>query len=178
MQGTEPIDLTVVREGERMVLEDVSFPQISSDGMSFGSADFFVYPEAKTPLTVLKHSMYRSWSTVKMIWESLVGLVSGRFGMEAVSGPVGVTGAIGEAAASGFEDLVYLAVVISMNLGMFNLLPIPALDGGRIFFMLIELVRRKPIDPKFEGYVHFAGIILLFAFMAMVTFKDILKLFT
>ena len=177
MQGTNPVDLTVVRDGEKIVLKDVSFPQTVTEGIAIGEADFFVYAEAKTFVNVMKHSLYRSWSTVKMIWDSLIGLFTGRFGMEAVSGPVGVTSAIGEAASNGFSHLVYLAVVISMNLGIFNLLPIPALDGGRIFFMLIELIFRKPIDPKYEGYIHFAGIIVLFALMAFVTFKDILKLF-
>lgn len=177
MQGTEPLELVVIRNGEKTILRDVSFPQISSDGMEFGSVDFYVYAEAKTPLNILKHSIYKSWSNVKMIWESLIGLITGRFGMNAVSGPVGVTGAIGEAAASGIEPLVNLAVIISMNLGIFNLIPFPALDGGRIFFMLVELVRGKPVDPKHEGYVHFAGIVILLGFMLLVTFKDIIKLF-
>ena len=176
MQGTEPIELTVIRDGKKMTLVDVSFPKIESEGIELGSADFYVYAEAKTPLTVLKHSVYRSWSNVKMIWESLIGLITGRFGMNAVSGPVGVTGAIGEAAASGIESLLNLAVIISMNLGIFNLIPFPALDGGRIFFILVELVRGKPIDPRYEGYVHFAGIVILLGFMLLITFKDIVKL--
>ncbi len=177
MQGTAPVDLTVVRDGEKIILEDVSFPQVTSEGMQFGGVDFYVQREVKTPLNVLKHSVYRSWSTVKMIVDSLVGLVTGRFGIDSVSGPVGVTGAIGEAAASGFSDLVNLAVMISMNLGIFNLIPFPALDGGRIFFMLIELVRGRPVDPKYEGYIHFAGILILLGFMAFITLKDIIKIF-
>ncbi len=176
MQGTEPLEFKVIRDGNKITLNGVTFPKVSSDGIEFGSADFYVYAEAKTPLNILKHSAYRSWSNVKMIWESLVGLITGRFGMNAVSGPVGVTGAIGEAAASGIEPLLNLAVMISMNLGIFNLIPFPALDGGRILFMLVELVRGKPVDPKYEGYVHFAGIVILLGFMLLVTFKDIVKL--
>lgn len=129
--------------------------------------------ETRSVPNILKHSFYRSTSTVKMIWQSLFDLITGRYGFEAVSGPVGVTGAIGEAASESFSYLVYLSVVISMNLGIFNLLPFPALDGGRLMFILLEMIRRKPIKPEYEGYVHFAGIIILFSLMLLVTFKDI-----
>ena len=112
-----------------------------------------------------------------MIWESLVDLVSGKYGVEAVSGPVGVTTALGDAAKQGADSLLYLCSVIAMNLGVFNLLPLPALDGGRIFFMLIELVRGKPVDRKYECMIHFAGIVLLLGFMILITFKDIIGLF-
>lgn len=111
-----------------------------------------------------------------MIWESLYDLLTGRYGMEAVSGPVGVTEALGEAAQSGISDLVYIAVVISMNLGIMNLLPLPALDGGRLLFQLIELVRRKPINREVEGMIHFAGLVLLMVLFVVVTFKDVLTL--
>ncbi len=176
MQGTKPVKLEVIRNGERVVLDDVSFPTEEAEGITIGTVDFIVFAEVKTLLGVLRESVYRSWSTVKMIWESLAGLLTGRFGIEAVSGPVGVTGAIGEAASSGFFNLAYLTVVISMNLGIFNLIPFPALDGGRILFMLVELVRGKPIDQKYEGYVHLAGLVILFGFMIFITLKDIVKL--
>ena len=102
--------------------------------------------------------------------------MNGRYGVESVSGPVGVTKALGEAAESGVGDLVYLAVVISMNLGVMNLLPLPALDGGRLLFQIIELLRRKPVPPELEGYVHFAGMVLLMILMVVVAVKDIFTL--
>jgi regulator of sigma E protease len=111
-----------------------------------------------------------------MIWESLYDLVSGRYGMEAVSGPVGVTQAMSEAASTGIANMVYLAVVISMNLGVMNLLPLPALDGGRLVFLLVEGIRRKPVSRRVEGYIHFAGLAILMLFMVIVTFKDIIGL--
>ncbi|MBQ4601727.1 MAG: site-2 protease family protein, partial [Clostridia bacterium] len=95
-----------------------------------------------------------------------------------MSGPVGVTTTIGDAAKQGIGSLMYLAAVLAMNLGVFNLLPIPALDGGRLFFQLIELVRGRPIPPKYEGMIHFAGIVLLMGLMLAVTYKDIIKLIT
>ncbi len=175
-KGIAPIDLVVERDGERIVLEDVVFPTATESGVLFGDVDFYVYSEEKTPVSVLRHAFYRSTSTIKMIWESLYDLVRGRYGIEAVSGPVGAVQAMTEAASNGADDLIYLAVVISMNLGIVNLLPLPALDGGRILLLLIEAVRRKPVPAKVEGAIHFAGLILLLAFMAIITVKDVWSL--
>lgn len=175
-RGIDPLDITIIRGGEKITLEDVVFPTIVDNGVRYGNVDFKVNPEEKTPATVFKHAVFRSTSTIKMIWESLYDLVRGRYGVESVSGPVGVTKALGEAAESGMSDLVYLAVVISMNLGVMNLLPLPALDGGRLLFQLIEVVRRKPVRPEIEGYVHFAGMVLLMILMVVVAVKDIFTL--
>ena len=126
----------------------------------------------------MKHSYFRSLSTVKMIWDSLVDLLTGRYGMEALSGPVGVTEVIVETAQSRqTANLLYLTCVIAINLGVVNLLPIPALDGGRILFVLIEMIFRKPVPPKLEAWVHRIGIALLFGLIIVVTFSDIVKLF-
>jgi len=73
--------------------------------------------------------------------------------------------------------MLLMVVIITLNLGIMNLLPLPALDGGRLFFMLIELVRGKPINPKYEGYVHAIGIILLMGLMVFVTYNDIVRIF-
>lgn len=177
-KGIEPIEITVRRDGEEITLANVSFSTMTESGEVFGSIDFYVYRDAKTPLNVLKHAFFRSWSTIKMIPESLFDLLTGRYGMSAVSGPVGVTQAMTEAAQQSMADLVYLAVVISMNLGVMNLLPFPALDGGRLVFLVIEGIRRKPISPRIEGYVHFAGFAVLMVLMVLILAKDIIGLFT
>ena len=175
-KGVEPIDITVRRSGKTVVLPDVVFPTITESGETFGNIDFYVYSEIKTPLTVLKHGFFRSLSTIKMIWESLYDLITGRYGMNAVGGPVAVTEAMSEAASEGIADLVYLSVVISMNLGIMNLLPLPALDGGRLMFQVIEAIFRRPVPRHIEAYVHFGGIVVLMALMALITFKDIVGL--
>ena len=167
--GTEPLELTVKRNSEKIVLENVTFPTIVSGGIKYGLADFNTVEEEKTVGNVLEQTYFRSISTIKMIWQGLLDLVTGRYGFDQVSGPVGVTGAVSEAAKSGTINYLYLVVVITMNLGIFNLLPLPALDGGRLLFQIIELIRRKPVKPELEGYVHFVGIILL-------TFKDVMNL--
>ncbi len=174
--ATKPIDIMVRRDGEILVLEDVTFPTITEQGVVFGLPDFKVAIEEKNVMNILKHTRLRSASTVKMIWESIIDLIGGRYGMEAVSGPVGVATAVSDAAKTSASSFFYLVVVIAMNLGVFNLLPIPALDGGRLVFQIIELIRRKPVKPEVEGYIHFVGIALLLLLMLVVTFKDIFKL--
>ncbi len=177
-QGDKPVTLTVLREGEKTVLEGVSFPTLTEAGAVFGDTDFRVYAEEGTFGNILKHSFFRSFSTVKMIWDSLFDLIGGRYGVEAISGPVGVTQAISDAAEQkNAGNLVYLAIVIAVNLGVVNLLPLPALDGGRIVFVLIEMVFRKPVDRKIEGYIHAAGLFILLALILLITVKDVIKLF-
>ncbi len=175
--GTGPLDITVVRDGKTTVMKDVIFPTIVDSGMTLGQADFYVAKEDKNPVTVIKHSFYQSTATIRLIWDSLFDFATGRIGVDNISGPVGVTSAIGEAAKAGPYSLVYLVVMISMNLGIVNLLPLPALDGGRLIFLIIEAIRGKPIKPEYEGYVHFAGIVVLMLAMVFITYKDIMKLF-
>ncbi len=173
----KPVTMTVERGGETVVLEDVTFPTEEEDGITYGRPDFYVYAAKKTVGSVLVESWNRSVSTVKMIWMSLVGILTGRFGFEQVSGPVGVIQAVGTAASGGAASLLNFFAMISLNLGIFNLLPIPALDGGRLVFLAIEGIRRKPINPKYEGYIHFGALVILMLLMLLVTVKDVLNLF-
>lgn len=176
--GGEAVDVTVIRDGEKVVLNDVNFGEEENEGIKFGTIDFKVYRIQKNFVNVMRESFYSCGLTVKMIWESLIDLISGRYSMDAVSGPVGVTTSIGDAAKQGINSFMYLCAVIAVNLGIFNLLPIPALDGGRLFFQFVELIFRKPINQKFEGLIHFIGIVLLMMLMIIITYKDILKLIT
>ena len=174
--GTEPLELTVKRNSEKIVLENVTFPTIVSGGIKYGLADFNTAEEEKTVGNVLEQTYFRSISTIKMIWQGLLDLVTGRYGFEQVSGPVGFTGAVSEAAKSGTINYLYLVVVITMNLGIFNLLPLPALDGGRLLFLIIELVIRRPVPSKYEAYIHAIGFVALMGLILYVTFNDILRL--
>lgn len=175
--GGVPIDFTVIRDGEEILIEKVEFKRETEQGVTLGSPDFIVYSEDATFLNLMKHSFSRSVLTVKMVWDSIVDLISGKFGVEAVSGPVGTTSVIGDAASQGISNLAYIVCVITINLGIMNLLPFPALDGGRLIFLLIELVSRRKIKPEIEGYINLAGIVFLFGLMILITFKDILGLF-
>jgi regulator of sigma E protease len=175
--GYEPVDITVRRNGEKIVVEDVVFATFEDSGATFGEYDFLPYAEDVNILTLAKHSFFRSVSTIKMVLDSLWGLLTGRFGMDAVSGPVGVVGVVQEVSKQGFVSFLYIVSVLTINLGVFNLIPFPALDGGRFLFLAIEGVRGKPIDRKIEAYVNFAGLMILFALMIIVSLKDIIKLF-
>jgi len=175
--GIEPVDVTVIRAGEKIKIENVKFPTVVEDGELFGNIDFKVGTEEKNFINVLRHSVFQSVSSVNMIWQSLLDLITGRYGIDQISGPVGTTTVITEAAERGPIYLLNICALISLNLGIFNLLPLPALDGGRIVFLFVELIRRKPLKPEYEGYVHFAGIVVLMLFMLFITYKDFMKLF-
>ncbi|MBO4791369.1 MAG: site-2 protease family protein [Clostridia bacterium] len=179
-QGNKPLDLTVVRNGEKIILSGVKFPVYpteETDGVELGRYDFVLYAMRKTPGNILSQAFFRSVNTVKMVFDTLKDLITGRFGVEAFSGPVGITSAVGEAASAGFSSILYLITVISVNLGIMNLLPLPALDGGRIIMLLIEAVIRRPVNRKVEGYINTAGLVVLLGFMFFITAKDIFKLF-
>ena len=114
-----------------------------------------------------------------MVWLSLFDLVTGQYGLSDLSGPIGTMDFIASAAQEAKADLspvLMIMALITVNIGLFNLLPIPALDGGRLFFMLIEIIIRRPINPKYERWIHAAGMILLLLFMAVISFNDIWKL--
>lgn len=181
-QGYKAIDITVIRDGKEIVLKDVVFPTVKESGALFGNVDFKLYTlnsiENVTAFDYISQAAYRTGSTFKMIWDSLGGLISGRFGVSALSGPVGITEVVGEAAQTSIYSLVYLVVVISMNLGVFNLLPIPALDGGHIVFHLMDgIAGRKVVKKELEDKIHTVGILILFAFMILISIKDVFTLF-
>ena len=172
-----PVDVTVERDGQMIVLADVQFPNFTEAGHVYGDRDFYVYAVEKTPLSVAHQAFWQSANTVQMIWDSLYDLVFGEYTVEDLSGPVGVTQAISEAAEQGSYNFGFMFVFISVNLGIFNLLPLPALDGGRLLFQCVELIFRRPINRNIEGYIHFVGIMLLVLLMVFVTFQDISKIF-
>ena len=176
--GAVSIDLTVVRDGQEVFLPGVQFPSMETEGVLFGSPDFRVYGEQKNVANVLKHTLYRSFSTVKMVIDQLRDLIGGRYGLNAVSGPIGITQEVAHVAKTGFLNVLYLMTVITVNLGVFNLIPFPALDGGRFLFLLIEMLIGRPVNKNVEGYVHFIGMMLLLLLMVVVCCKDIVGIFT
>ncbi len=170
--GAEPLDITVIRNGERVKVENVIFPLTAVGGIDFDCA-----VDQKTVGAVIKHSFSQSRTAIRIIWDTLYDLITGRLGISALSGPVGTTTAIGQVAKQGSLNLLYFCGFITLNLGIVNLLPFPGLDGGRSVFVLIEMIRGKPIKPEYEGYVHFAGLILLMILMLVVTVQDFARLF-
>ena len=173
----EPLDLYVRHENGEKEHLSVAFPTVTEQGTTFGTADFKVYAVRKTFGTVVKQTFWKSTYVVEMIWESLFDVVTGRYSIDAVSGPVGTAGAITEAARSGGATLLYLTLIISMNLGIFNLLPLPPLDGGHLTYTVIEMFTRRRLPGKVTGAIDAAGAILFFGILLFITVKDILAFF-
>ena len=139
-------------------------------------------------LTKIKYTCLNTVDFVRTVRLSLQMLVNGQASMKDLSGPVGIVTTIttvgeqSENARAATENIAYLAALIAVNLGVMNLLPLPALDGGKIFFLVVNAVSRKvfgkQIPAKFENYVHYAGLILLLGLMVVITFQDVWKIFT
>ncbi|MCG8500335.1 MAG: RIP metalloprotease RseP [Firmicutes bacterium] len=168
-----PIDMIVLRDGQKVNVKLT--PQFNEK--------YNRYMLGYTAKTVkmnffglMRTAYYETALMTKMIILSFGELFTGKDGLAQVSGPVGIVGAIGGAAKAGISPLLFLAALISINLGIFNLLPIPALDGSRIMFVVIEGIRRKPINPEKEGLVHMIGLGMLLLLMVIATFNDISRI--
>lgn len=179
MVETVFFDFEVRRGNEYLSLEDVPFEYAqASDTRSAGIViDFFVNPAEKNFFSVVSDASRTFLTEARLIWITLVDLVSGSYGINDLSGPIGVVSSIGQVSALGLSSLLTMIAFITINIGIFNLLPIPALDGARFVFLLIEAIRRKPIKAEHEGMVHFIGLAALMLLMLVVTFNDIVKLF-
>ena len=177
------LDMTVRRNGEKVELTDVTFDTYEYEGKDYIVWDFQVKGYETTPLLVIKNSVLDSASIVQLVRLSLVDMCTGKYGLKDISGPIGTISAIAETTseAVSVRDKLLTALTllsyITINVGVFNLLPIPALDGGKLFFIIIAAIRRKPINQKVEGYIHAAGLALLLLFMLVVTASDIYKQF-
>lgn len=184
---TTEIDLVVKRQGETIRFDGLTVNMSESvDGKRHVVLDFYVVGQEKNLWTLIQKSFADTISTVRMVFESLIGLVTGRFGFNEMAGPVGTAQAVTQVASaglkSGFGDAVnnilYMMLIISVNLGIVNLLPLPALDGGRLVFLLIEAICRRPVPPRYERWVHAGGFALLICLMIAVTFNDIARIVT
>lgn len=128
-------------------------------------------------LSVLSYTARKTGSLFKQMIISFQALFTGRVGFDQLSGPVGIYQIVGAQSETGLANMLYLVALLSVNVGFLNLLPIPAMDGGRIFLLLIELIKRKPVKPETENLVNTVGFILLLALMLLITINDVVKLF-
>ena len=181
-------DFTVRRDGEKVTLDGVTFDiEVDKEsGIRYLKYDFKVQGIEKTAWTTVKQAAQMETSVGVMIWRSLGDILTGKYGLNELSGPIGTVEAIGDAAvddsgeriAIDWASLLMMTVIITVNVGIFNLLPFPALDGGRLVFLVFEGIFRKKVPPKFEGMVHIIGFVLLLLLMVVVAFSDIWKLFS
>ena len=186
-------DVNVIRDGKETTLKDVQFFTYFKDeaskkrGKYSVAMDFYVLPKEKNAGTVIEETFTGTLTMARSVWKSLVMLVQGRFSFNELSGPVGITKAVETVASDGMQNggfgmavlnILNIMALITINLGIVNLLPFPALDGGRFVFLLIEAIFRKPVPRKVEYIVNGVGLVLLLGFIAVVSVKDIIQLIT
>ncbi len=149
--------------------------------------DFYVNAIPQTLGSTVVESARTECSVAVTVWRTLKGIFTGRYGLNDLSGPVGTVGAIGDVVENavqqeywqdGLGSVLMLVAMLTVNVGIFNLLPVPALDGGRLLFLTWEGITRRPVPPKYEGVVHGIGFILLLLLIVIVTFNDIVRLVT
>ena len=170
------IDFTLIRDGEVMEVTVPFRTEELSDGITGMHMDFKFLGEPVNFSNTITYAWHWTFSLVKQVWYSVIDVFTGRYGLQAISGPVGTATIISQASSQGLRSFLLLVAYITINVGVFNLLPLPALDGGRILFVLIEMILRRPVPLRFEAWVHRIGIILLLGLIAIVTFSDIIKL--
>ncbi len=166
-------DLTVKRGDEEISFSDVEF-------MTVTVWDFIILGEEKNVLNVVETAFRYSLSMGRMVYLSLFDLIRGQYGLNDLAGPIGTVSVITDIAeesvvSADWTSLFMIMAMITINIGLFNLLPVPALDGGHLFFMFIELIVRKPIPQKYASWIHAAGLVLLLIFMAVISFSDLWK---
>ena len=169
-------EVTVRRDGEKLTLPAVRLEAAveGEDGRKMIGLTF-----AEQPDSIGMHLSMAARTSVnyaRLVWVSLGMLVSGQVGVDQLSGPVGVASVMATTTSYSLAAFLQLVAFISINLGVMNLLPLPALDGGRLVFLIIEGIRRKPVPPQYEGYIHAAGLMLLLALMVYVTGQDIVRI--
>ena len=189
LNKTGAFDLQIERNGEVITLRDFTMERreyTDQNGKTYTGYGLYFGAEEATLGRKLSYSWNNAMDFVRLVRLSLQMLLTGQAGVKDLSGPVGIVSTmtqVGEQAATtraAVENIAYLAALIAVNLAVMNLLPLPALDGGKIFFLIINAVSmqlfKKQIPAKYENYIHFAGLILLLALMAVITFSDVWKL--
>ena len=169
--------VTVRREGEKVTLPSVKLEATVTDANG-NKRIGITFAELPDSLGMhLSMSVRTAVNYARLVWSSMGMLVSGQVGVDQLAGPVGMAEVMADTAKYSMISFFQLVAFISINLGVMNLLPLPALDGGRLVFLIIEGIRRKPVPPKYEGYVHAAGLMLLLMLMVYVTGQDVLRIF-
>ena len=166
-------NLTVKRDSESLKFEGVEF-------MTVTVLDFVRLGEEKNVLNVLEGAFGYALSMGRMVYLSLFDLLRGQYGLNDLAGPIGTISVITDIAqesvsTTNWSQLFMIMAMITINIGLFNLLPVPALDGGHLFFLLIECIVRKPIPQKYESWIHAAGLVILLGFMAIISASDLYK---
>ncbi|MDO4486698.1 MAG: RIP metalloprotease RseP [Bacillota bacterium] len=170
-EKNKEVEVTVERDGNRIVLTPIAEFDEKEQRSKIG-----IRPATEhAPAAALENGVKNTWNMTVMMGKVLKELFTGDVSVKELSGPVGIVYAVNESAKSGVIYVIYLASLLSLNLAIMNMLPFPALDGGRLVFLLIRKVSGKRVTDEMEGKIHFVGIMLLFALMIYVTWNDIIR---
>ena len=170
------VQMVVERDGKNITL-DVTFEMQEYEGQRFINMDFWLLGEEKTVGGILKSSCSMFVSYMRMIFLSVADLLSGRYGISDLSGPVGAVSVVSTAVKTSVTSMLRIMALLTINVGLFNLFPIPALDGWRFFMLLGEGIFKKKLPAKWEYAINAAGLVLLLGLMVIVTISDVTKLF-
>ncbi|MDO4379996.1 MAG: RIP metalloprotease RseP [Clostridia bacterium] len=167
------IDFTILRDGEEKTVEKVTMATVTA-------FDFSILGVNRTFSNVVGGAFRYTATMSRMVYLSLFDMLTGKYGINDLAGPIGTVSVIADFAEQSaqtmdWSSMFLIMALITINIGLFNLLPIPALDGGRLFFMFVELIFRKKVPPKYENWIHAAGLILLLVFMAVISASDLWK---
>ncbi len=170
-------DVVLKRDGKKLTLTGLKVTYSAEEGF----CDFIVGDKKTTVLNILPGAVTQTASMTKLVWLSLIDMIRGKYGLSDLSGPIGTIGIVAETASEAvqgkdYSGIIFILAFITVNIGLVNLLPLPALDGGRLLFMFIEMRSRKPVPKKFEAWVHAAGFVLLIGLMILITFNDVVNL--
>lgn len=172
----DTLSVTVERNGKTETL-DVKFDMAEYEGHKYVNMDFWLLGKEKTIGSVLKNSAATFVSYTRMVFLSVHDLLTGRYGLSDLSGPVGTVSVVSNAVKTSFASLLRISAILTVNIGLFNLFPIPALDGWRFFLLLGEGIFKKKLPSKWEYAINAAGLAILIGVMVLVTFSDVTKLF-
>ena len=170
------IEMEVDRNGKTKTI-NLTPKKEKQDGQTVYKYGFTITDEVETGLFAsLKYAFTKTFSLLHQMILIIAYLVTGNLNLTALSGPVGIYSIVGTAASSGILSILSLTALLSVNVGFINLLPLPAFDGGRLLFIIIEKIKGKPVDPRLENTIHSIGFFLLMALMLLITYNDIIRL--
>lgn len=172
----DTVDLIVERDGKEIPLS-VTFATSEYEGKQYIEMDFWLRGVEKTFGCVIAQTLKETVSYARMVFLSIHDLIVGRYGISDMSGPVGAVSVVSTAVKASYSSVLRIMALLTINVGLFNLFPIPALDGWRLFVLIAEGITRKRLPQKAEYLINAIGLVLLIILMCFVTFSDITKLF-
>ena len=172
-EGNQPLQISILRDEQTLEFEIL--PNYNKDKNTYEIGIYFGRFQRHGLFSSINLAFIQTGRLIALMVQSVGSMIFRGQGLNDVVGPVGIVGEINRAVQSGIQDVIYFAIVITLNLGIINLIPFPALDGGRLVLLIVEGLRGKPIDAQKEGYIHFVCFVLLMILMILVTFKDIAR---